>query len=68
MSTPITAALIKDLRDKTGIGMGKCKEALEEAHGDMELAICQPAQSRHGFGSEKRRTCNKRRHDRHSRK
>lgn len=39
MSTPITAALIKDLRDKTGIGMGKCKEALEEAHGDMELAI-----------------------------
>lgn len=39
MSTPITAAMIKDLRDRTGIGMGKCKEALEEAHGDPELAI-----------------------------
>ncbi len=36
---PITATLIKDLRDRTGIGMGKCKEALEEAKGDIELAI-----------------------------
>lgn len=35
----ITAAMIKELRDRTGIGMGKCKEALEEANGDMELAI-----------------------------
>lgn len=35
----ITAALIKELRDRTGIGMGKCKEALEEAKGDIELAI-----------------------------
>lgn len=35
----ITAALIKDLRDRTGVGMGKCKEALEEAKGDIELAI-----------------------------
>lgn len=39
MSTPITATMIKELREKTGIGMGKCKEALEEAKGDMELAI-----------------------------
>lgn len=39
MSKPITAELIKDLREKTGIGMGKCKEALEAAHGDIELAI-----------------------------
>ena len=39
MATPITAAMIKDLRDRTGVGMGKCKEALEEAGGDMELAI-----------------------------
>lgn len=31
--------MIKELRDRTGIGMGKCKEALEEAKGDMELAI-----------------------------
>lgn len=36
---PITAALIKELRDRTGVGMGKCKEALESAEGDIELAI-----------------------------
>ena len=35
----ITPAMIKDLRDRTGVGMGKCKEALEEANGDIELAI-----------------------------
>ncbi len=35
----ITAAMIKELRDRTGVGMGKCKEALDEAGGDMELAI-----------------------------
>lgn len=39
MTTPVTAAMIKELRERTGIGMGKCKEALEEAKGDMELAI-----------------------------
>lgn len=39
MSSPITTAMIKDLRDRTGIGMNKCKEALEEAKGDIELAI-----------------------------
>jgi elongation factor Ts len=37
--TVVTAAMIKDLRERTGIGMGKCKEALEEAKGDMDLAI-----------------------------
>lgn len=37
--TQITATMVKELRDRTGIGMGKCKEALEEAKGDMELAI-----------------------------
>lgn len=36
---PITAQLIKDLRDRTGVGMAKCKEALEEAGGDIDLAI-----------------------------
>jgi elongation factor Ts len=39
MSSPATPALIKELRDRTGVGMGKCKEALEEAKGDIELAI-----------------------------
>lgn len=36
---PVTPALIKDLRDRTGVGMGKCKEALEQADGDIEVAI-----------------------------
>jgi elongation factor Ts len=35
----ITAQLVKELRDRTGIGMGKCKEALEEAGGNIDLAI-----------------------------
>lgn len=38
-STQITASMIKDLRERTGVGMGKCKEALEEANGDIDLAI-----------------------------
>lgn len=37
--TPVTPNMIKELRERTGVGMGKCKEALEEANGDMELAI-----------------------------
>jgi len=37
--TAVTPGLIKELRDRTGIGMGKCKEALEQAGGDIELAI-----------------------------
>lgn len=35
----ITADMIKVLRERTGVGMGKCKEALEQCHGDMEKAI-----------------------------
>lgn len=37
--TAVTAAMIKELRDRTGISMSACKSALEEANGDMELAI-----------------------------
>lgn len=37
--TTVTAAMIKELRDRTGVGMSKCKEALDEAKGDMESAI-----------------------------
>lgn len=37
--TNITAAMIKELRERTGVGMGKCKEALEESKGDIEEAI-----------------------------
>ena len=35
----ITAALVKDLRERTGAGMMDCKKALTEADGDMEAAI-----------------------------
>jgi len=37
--TTITAALVKELRDKTGAGMMDCKAALTENGGDMEVAI-----------------------------
>jgi elongation factor Ts len=35
----ITAALVKDLREKTGAGMMDCKRALTENGGDIEVAI-----------------------------
>ena len=35
----ITAALVKDLREKTGAGMMDCKNALSETDGDIESAI-----------------------------
>jgi len=35
----VTADMVKELRERTGVGMGKCKDALDQAHGDMENAI-----------------------------
>jgi len=35
----ITAAMVKELRDKTGAGMMDCKAALNETDGDMEAAV-----------------------------
>jgi elongation factor Ts len=35
----ITAATVKQLRDKTGAGMMECKAALTEANGNMEEAV-----------------------------
>lgn len=35
----ITAALVKELREKTGAGMMECKKALSETNGDLEGAI-----------------------------
>jgi elongation factor Ts len=35
----VTAAMVKELRDRTAAGMMDCKKALQEADGDMELAI-----------------------------
>lgn len=35
----VTAALVKELRERTGAGMMDCKKALTETNGDIELAI-----------------------------
>ncbi|MDT8405891.1 MAG: translation elongation factor Ts [Methylococcales bacterium] len=35
----ITAAMVKELRERTGSGMMECKKALVESNGDLELAI-----------------------------
>ncbi len=35
----ITAQMVKDLREKTGAGMLKCKEALAECNGNLEEAV-----------------------------
>lgn len=37
--TEITAAMVKELREKSGAGMMDCKKALAETNGDMEAAI-----------------------------
>jgi elongation factor Ts len=40
VSTPtITAAQVKELRDRTGAGMMDCKQALTETSGDLEAAV-----------------------------
>jgi elongation factor Ts len=36
---PVTAALVKQLRDQTGAGMMDCKAALTETDGDFEAAV-----------------------------
>jgi len=35
----ISASLVKELRDKTGVGVMDCKEALKECSGDIDQAI-----------------------------
>ena len=37
--TAITASMVKELRDRTGLAMMECKKALTESNGDVELAI-----------------------------
>lgn len=37
--TAITASMVKELRDRTGLPMMECKKALSEADGDIDLAI-----------------------------
>ena len=35
----VTAAMVKELRQKTGAGMLDCKKALTEKNGDIEAAV-----------------------------
>jgi len=35
----ISASMVKELRERTGLGMLECKTALKETGGDIELAI-----------------------------
>lgn len=35
----ISAAMVRDLREKTGAGMMDCKKALQDTNGDMEKAL-----------------------------
>lgn len=39
MSGKVTAEMVKELRERTGVSMSKCKEALDKAQGDMNEAI-----------------------------
>jgi elongation factor Ts len=38
-TTTITAAQVKELRDRTGAGMMECKKALQETGGDIDAAV-----------------------------
>ena len=35
----ITAAMVKDLREKTGVGMMDCKAALNATNGEMDAGV-----------------------------
>ena len=37
--TNISASLVKELREKTGLGLMDCKKALEDTNGDLDLAV-----------------------------
>ena len=41
----VTATMVKELRERTGVGMMECKKALTEASGDMDAAIEQMRKS-----------------------
>jgi elongation factor Ts len=35
----ITASMVRELRDRTGVAMMDCKQALQETHGDLDAAV-----------------------------
>lgn len=53
----ITAALVKELRERTGAGMMECKKALVEANGDIELAIDNMRKSGQAKAAKSRPCC-----------
>ena len=46
----VTAAMVKELRERTGAGMMECKKALVETDGDLDAAIEYAAHLRTGPG------------------
>ena len=48
--TQITPQLVKELRERSGVGMTKCKEALVEAQGDIRGGHLRRAGGHHGKG------------------
>lgn len=52
-SNSISAELVKELRDRTGISIMQCRKALEEAGGDMEKAVA-VLQSKSGESASKK--------------
>ena len=53
----ITAALVKELRERTGEGMMDCKKALTKAGGDIEKAIDDSCFGRHQGCQKSRQRC-----------
>ena len=49
----MSAALVKELRERTGLGLLECKKALAEADGDIEAAIEALRKSSGNEGREK---------------
>jgi elongation factor Ts len=50
----ITAALVKQLRERTGAGMMECKKALVEANGDIEAGVV--VLRKHGIAAADKKT------------
>ena len=48
----ISAAQVKELREKTGAPMMDCRGALTEAKGDIEQAVIVLRKEGHGLGSQ----------------
>jgi elongation factor Ts len=53
----ITAALVKELRERTGSGMMECKKALVAADGDIEVAVEEMRKSGLAKADKKSRSC-----------